>query len=77
VAVEIADTDDAGTQRALQQAYEKNLLRGHRLLAAKRVIEQRRRRGKGLRNTPLKFDGPVSTDALLRAYRTIPTRRSC
>jgi ParB family chromosome partitioning protein len=69
VAVEIADTDDAGTQRALQQAYEKNLLRGHRLLAAKRVIEQRRRRGKGLRNTPLKFDGPVSTDALLRAYR--------
>jgi ParB family chromosome partitioning protein len=41
VAVEIADTDDAGTQRALQQAYEKNLLRGHRLLAAKRAAPTR------------------------------------
>jgi ParB family chromosome partitioning protein len=69
VAVEIADTDDAGTQFALQQAYEMNLLRGHKLLAAKRVIEQRRRRGKGLRNTSLNADGTISTDKLLRAYR--------
>lgn len=57
VAVEIADTDDAGTQLALQQAYETNLLRGHKLLAAKRVIEQRRRRGKGLRNSSRSTDG--------------------
>lgn len=49
VAVEIADTDDAGTQQALQQAYEKNLLRGRKLLIAKRLIEQRRRRGKGFK----------------------------
>jgi ParB family chromosome partitioning protein len=69
VAVEIAETDDAGTQRALQQAYEKNVLRGRKLIMAKRVIEQRRRRGKGLRTTTPKRDSAMSTDALLRAYR--------
>lgn len=69
VAVEIAETDDAGTQRALQQAYEKNILRGRKLLIAKRVVEQRRRRGKGLRTAPQKRTSTMSTEALLRAYR--------
>jgi ParB family chromosome partitioning protein len=70
VAVEIAEADDAGTQRALQQAYEKNILRGRKLLIAKRVVEQRRRRGKGLRTAPsTKRTSTMSTDALLRAYR--------
>lgn len=69
VAVEIAEADDAGTQRALQQAYEKNLLRGRRLLIAKRVVEQRRRRGKGLRTTQQRRTSTMSADALLRAYR--------
>ena len=71
VAIEIADADDAGVQRALQQAYEKKLLRGRKLLVAKRVIEQRRRRGKGkgFRNTESKREGAVSSDTLLRAYR--------
>ena len=69
VAVEIADTDDAGTQRALQQAYEKNLLRGRKLLIARRIVEQRRRGGKGRHVTAPKRDLSVSTDALLRAYR--------
>lgn len=69
VAVEIAEADDAGTQHALQKAYEQNLLRGRKLLIAKRVVEQRRRRGKGLRTTAAKRDSTLSTDALLRAYR--------
>jgi ParB family chromosome partitioning protein len=70
VAVEIAEADDAGTQRALQQAYEKNILRGRKLLIAKRVVEQRRRRGKGLRTAPsTKRTSTISPDALLRAYR--------
>jgi ParB family transcriptional regulator, chromosome partitioning protein len=47
VAIDIADTDDAGVQQALQHAYESKLLRGRKLIAAKRLIEQRRRRGKG------------------------------
>jgi len=69
VAVEITETDDAGTQRALQQAYEKNILRGRKLLIAKRIVEQRRRRGKELRTAPQKRTSTMSTEALLRAYR--------
>jgi ParB family chromosome partitioning protein len=69
MAVEIAEADDIGVQHALQQAYEQNLLRGRKLLIAKRVIEQRRRRGKGLRTTGAKGKSTLSTEALLRAYR--------
>jgi ParB family chromosome partitioning protein len=69
VAVEIAEANDAGIQRALQQAYEKNVLRGRKLLIAKRVVEQRRVRGKGLRTNIPKRNSTVSAEALLRAYR--------
>ena len=69
MAVEIAEADDSGVQHALQQAYEQNLLRGRKLLIAKRVIEQRRRRGKGLRTNGAKGKSTLSTEALLRAYR--------
>jgi ParB family transcriptional regulator, chromosome partitioning protein len=69
VAVEIAEADDAGTQQALQQAYEKKILRGRKLLIAKRVVEQRRQRGKGLRTMPAKRVTTMSANALLRAYR--------
>ncbi len=40
IAVDIAAATDAETQTVLQQAYEKKLLRGHKLIAAKRLIEQ-------------------------------------
>ncbi len=69
VAVEIAEADDSGVQRALQQAYEKKELRGRKLMIAKRVIEQRRRRGKGLRTNGPKQQDNVSSDSLIRAYR--------
>jgi len=69
VAVDIAETEDAGIQRALHQVYEKNQLRGRKLLIARRVIEQRRWRGKGLGSTAPKREGPVSSNVLLRAYR--------
>lgn len=70
VAIDIADTDDAGVQQALQQAYENKTLRGRKLAAAKRLIEQRRRRGKGLRNEgPRRESGVLSSAALLRTYR--------
>jgi ParB family chromosome partitioning protein len=49
IAVEIAAASDTETQSILQQAYEKKLLRGQKLIAARRLIEQRLRRGKGLR----------------------------
>lgn len=69
VAIEIAEADDTGTQRVLQQAYERNVLRGQKLLAVKRLIEQRRRRGKGLRPTGANRPRTLSLDGLLRTYQ--------
>ncbi len=73
IAVEIASASDADTQAVLQQAYEKNLLRGHKLIAAKRLIEQRRRRGKGLKLNLIpngkRGARPLSSNALIRAYQ--------
>jgi ParB family chromosome partitioning protein len=69
IAVEIANADDAEVQTILQQAYEDKLLRGRKLMVAKRLIEQRRRRGKGLRINSKKGEQPLSSNALLRAYQ--------
>lgn len=70
VAVLIAQAEDNDIQNVLQQAYEGKLLRGQRLLAAKKLIEQRRRRGKGYKTGPRRTDGALlSSNALLRAYR--------
>ncbi len=70
VAVDIAEADDAEVQEALQQAYERKQLRGNRLIAARKIIEQRRKRGKGLRgSTRTKERRPVSSGDLIRAYR--------
>jgi len=71
VAVEIAEADDEGVQKVLHEAYENKTLRGARLTIAKRLIEQRRRRGKGLRTSVSnkKRERPLSSEAILRAYR--------
>ncbi|MGN8550950.1 ParB/RepB/Spo0J family partition protein [Bradyrhizobium sp. 13971] len=70
IAVLIAQAEDNDVQNVLQHAYEEKLLRGQRLLAAKKLIEQRRRRGKGYKTGPRRGDdAPISSNALLRAYR--------
>jgi ParB family transcriptional regulator, chromosome partitioning protein len=71
IAVEISNADDTEVQNVLQQAYENKLLRGRKLIAAKRLIEQRRRRGKGLRVNGQfhKRDRTLSSNSLIRAYR--------
>lgn len=69
VAVEIATADDAEVQQVLQQAYEKKVLRGHKLVAVKRLVEQRRLRGKGRKVTDTLRGRPLSVDRLLRTYR--------
>ena len=74
VAVEIAESDDAGVQRALQEAYEKKELRGRRLIVAKRIIEQRRRRGKG-KTAATKSGTTLSSESLVRAYRQDADRK--
>lgn len=70
IALLISQAEDSDIQNVLQQAYQEKLLRGQRLLAAKKLIEQRRRRGKGYKTGPRRVDGtPLSSNALLRAYR--------
>jgi ParB family chromosome partitioning protein len=70
VALEIAEAEDHDIQAALQSAYERKLLRGKKLMAAKRLIEQRRQQGKGLKHVESKpRTRPVSSEALLRAFQ--------
>jgi ParB family chromosome partitioning protein len=70
IAITIATSDDKEIQRALQEAYERNDLRGKALLRARRLIESRRARGKKPRRGPRKRqDKPVSTEALLKTYQ--------
>ena len=69
IAVEIAGASDDEMQIVLQQAYEKKLLRGKKLIDAKRLIEQRRRRGKGLQVNGKRPKQTLSSNALIRAYR--------
>ena len=70
VALEIAEVDLAGAQEALTKAYESGALRGKKLLAAKRIVEQRQRRGKSQYTGRLRERGKtLSADALVRAYK--------
>ncbi|UGA42429.1 ParB N-terminal domain-containing protein [Bradyrhizobium quebecense] len=76
IAVLISQAEDSDVQNVLQHAYEEKLLRGQRLLAAKKLIEQRRRRGKGYKTGPRRSDdAPISSNALLRAYRQDADRK--
>lgn len=75
VAVEIAEADDHDVQRALQTAYERGLLRGRKLLAAKRLVELRRRRGKGSVSREGRSPEKLSSAALVRAYEEDAERK--
>ena len=76
VALEIADADGDGVQAALQNAYEANLLRGRRLLVAKRLVEARRHLGKGLKiHQNSRRSVPLSSEGLVRAYQEDADRK--
>lgn len=75
VAVEIAEADDHDVQAALSSAYERGLLKGRKLLAAKRLIETRRQRGKGLKTQSSKPRPRLSADALVKAYQEDTDRK--
>lgn len=75
VAVEIAEASDHDVQAALSNAYERGLLKGRKLLAAKKLIETRRRRGKGLAATGVKNRQRLSADALVKAYQEDTDRK--
>ncbi|MFK7882116.1 plasmid partitioning protein RepB C-terminal domain-containing protein [Roseobacter sp.] len=68
VAVDIADADDVGMQTVLRQAYEKKLLRGGKLLAAKRLVEARQKHGKGQASADRGSRRSLSAESLLKTY---------
>ncbi len=69
VAVDISNADAPGLQAVLQLAYENNELCGHKLVIARRLIENRRRRGKGLGTSLPERIGNPSASALIKAYQ--------
>lgn len=69
VAVDIAEAEAADTQNVLQDAYERNVLRGAGLQAARRLVERRSRRGKASVARDRQRTKPLSVDALLRTYQ--------
>ena len=70
VAMQIANTDEDGIQRALCQAYEDKTLRGHKLLAVRRIIEARTANGKSSnQGARRKVDRLQSAEGLVRVYR--------
>jgi ParB family transcriptional regulator, chromosome partitioning protein len=75
VAVEIAEADHHDVQSALSNAYERGLLRGRRLLAAKKLVETRQRRGKGLANGDGRPRRQMSADSLVKAYQEDTDRK--
>ena len=75
VALQIAEAEDSDVQAALQQAYEQNLLRGKKLITAKKIVETRRRRGRAIRNPEHVSPRPVSSEALLQAFQEDTDRK--
>jgi ParB family chromosome partitioning protein len=75
VAIEIAEADDHGVQHALHEAYEKGLLKGKKLMAAKKLVEDRRRRGKRL-TVNSSQSTRMSSAALIKAYKEDVERKN-
>ncbi|CAN5190969.1 plasmid partitioning protein RepB C-terminal domain-containing protein [soil metagenome] len=72
MAIEISKSNDDEVQRALTQAYTEKKLRGKKLVAVRKLLEQRRRRGKHIRTTVYgrrETKRPLTSEAMLRVYR--------
>ena len=73
LAIGISLAEDVSAQRALVEAYTERKLRGKKLTSVLRLIQQRQTRGRQMGNSRMgKKDGakrPVTSDALVRAYR--------
>jgi len=70
VAMQISNSDDAGIQQALCDAYESKTLRGRKLQTVRKIIEQRKTKGKKLnQGHKIKEERVPTADALVRVYR--------
>lgn len=75
IAITIATADDKEVQRALADAYEQQTLRGQRLVRARRLIENRRSRGKSLNGHTRPPSTQLSSQDLLRTYQREAVRQ--
>jgi len=70
VAMQIANADEEGIQRALCEAYEDKSLRGRKLLTVRRIIEARKANGKSCNPaTRRRNERPQTAEQLVRVYR--------
>ena len=69
VAIEISASDDETMQRSLQEAYDSGELRGKSLLKVRRILEERRTRGKNLGGIGTRRSRTPSTNDLVRTLR--------
>lgn len=71
MAMEIAKSSDEEVQQALAQAYSEKKLRGRKLVAVRRLIEQRQRRGKSIHDAHFgrKTKRPITSESIVRVYR--------
>ena len=74
VAMDIANSDDRDVQAALTSAYEKNLLRGRKLMYAKHLLELRLKHGKNPM-AKAKRATPTTPNAVYQAYRDDADRK--
>ena len=75
VALEICESDDQGVQAALHNAYEAKLLRGRDLIAARRLVEVRKRSGKAGRNLDLTNRPSMTPEGLVKAFKEDTERK--
>jgi ParB family chromosome partitioning protein len=75
VAVDIAEADDVSVQSVLRRAYEDKVLRGGRLMAAKRLVEARLQHGKGRALSDEKSRKSLSVETLLKTYENDVERK--
>lgn len=75
VALEICEADDQGVQAALHKAYEDKLLRGRNLIAARRLIEVRKRSGKANKLNKNIGKEAMTPEALVKAFQEDSERK--
>jgi ParB family chromosome partitioning protein len=76
VALEICESDDQGVQAALHKAYEEKLLRGRALIAARRLVELRKRSGKAAKlNKLVGKDSATTPEGLVKAFQEDTERK--
>jgi ParB family chromosome partitioning protein len=68
--MQISSSDEAGIQQALCEAYEDKTLRGRKLLTVRKIIEQRKIKGKRFnQGSTHKSERVPTAEALVRVYR--------